>query len=68
MSGSTETSGGGIGFGGLLAILFIGLKLAGYIDWSWWWVLGPLWIPLAMIAALFVFFLIFFFVVDTIKL
>lgn len=42
---------GGIGFGGLLAILFIGLKLGGVIDWSWWWVLSPLWIPLALILA-----------------
>ena len=43
------TSSGGIGFLGLLAILFIGLKLTGNIDWSWWWVLSPLWIP-ALVA------------------
>lgn len=35
---------GGIGFVGLLTILFIGLKLTGYITWSWWWVLSPIWI------------------------
>ena len=35
------------GFCGLLTILFIGLKLTHYIDWSWWWVLSPLWIPIA---------------------
>lgn len=39
---------GGIGFTGLLTILFIGLKLTGYIDWSWLWVLSPLWIPFAI--------------------
>jgi len=33
-----------IGFTGLLTILFIALKLTGYIAWSWWWVLSPLWI------------------------
>lgn len=33
-----------IGFTGLLGLLFIGLKLAGYITWSWLWVLSPLWI------------------------
>lgn len=33
---------GGIGFFGLLTILFIGLKLAGFIDWSWFWILSPL--------------------------
>ena len=39
---------GGIGFSGLLAIVFIALKLTGYIAWSWWWVLSPLWIPAAI--------------------
>jgi len=43
MSNNTSTS-GGIGFPGLLTVLFIGLKLTGYISWSWWWVLSPLWI------------------------
>ena len=33
-----------IGFIGLLTVLFIGLKLTGLIDWSWWWVLCPIWI------------------------
>ena len=33
-----------IGFIGLLTLLFIGLKLIGYIAWSWVWVLSPLWI------------------------
>lgn len=30
----------------LLTVLFVGLKLGNVIDWSWWWVLSPLWIPL----------------------
>jgi len=34
----------------LLTLLFIGLKLTGFIDWSWWWVLSPLWLPLAIVA------------------
>lgn len=42
------TSGGGIGFFGLLTIVFIVLKLTDVIDWSWWWVLSPLWIPVAV--------------------
>ena len=42
----------GIGFGGLLAIVFITLKLTGYIDWSWWWVLAPLWIPIAIVMVI----------------
>lgn len=32
----------------LLLILFIGLKLGGIIDWSWWWVISPIWIPLIL--------------------
>ena len=46
MSENSQISNGGcgIGFPSLLALLFIGLKLTGYINWSWWWVLSPLWI------------------------
>jgi len=40
---------GGIGFLGLLGLLFIGLKLTGYITWSWWYVLMPLWGPIALV-------------------
>ena len=43
MSDSNSSS-GGIGFVGLLTIVFITLKLCGVITWSWWWVLAPLWI------------------------
>ena len=46
---STKTNSGGIGFLGLLTILFIGLKLTGNIAWSWWWVLAPTWVPIALI-------------------
>ena len=45
---SSSASSGGIGFSGLLTVLFIGLKLTGYISWSWLWVLSPLWIPLTI--------------------
>jgi hypothetical protein len=40
MTDKTSSS-GGIGFVGLLTILFIALKLTGFIVWSWWWVLSP---------------------------
>jgi hypothetical protein len=46
---SQSSAAGGIGFAGLLAILFIALKLTGVITWSWVWVLAPLWIPLAIV-------------------
>jgi len=41
---TTVQTSSGIGFTGLLAIVFITLKLTHVIDWSWWWVLSPLWI------------------------
>ena len=43
---------GGISFCGLLAIVFITLKLAeigSVANWSWWWVLSPLWVPMAIV-------------------
>ncbi len=42
----------GPGFLTLLGLLFIGLKLAGCIDWAWWVVLAPIWAPLAIAAVL----------------
>ena len=35
-------------FPNLLGLLFIGLKLTHYIDWSWWWVLSPFWMSLLL--------------------
>lgn len=45
-----NNSGGGIGFLSALTILFVALKLLGKIDWSWWWVLSPIWIPILLVA------------------
>ena len=42
----------GIGFFGLLTILFIAFKFLGVIEWSWIWVLSPLWISGAIVIAL----------------
>lgn len=50
---NSSSNGGGIGFTGLLTIVFIILKLTDVIDWSWWWVLSPIWISL-LIAVVFV--------------
>lgn len=43
-----SSSSGGVGFTGLLIIVFIVLKLTKFIDWSWWWVLSPIWISLVL--------------------
>ena len=42
---------GGIGFTGLLTIVFVILKLLEKIDWSWWWILSPIWIPVVLLLA-----------------
>ena len=44
MMDNNSNSKTGIGFTGLLQLLFIALKLVGVIDWSWIWVLSPRWI------------------------
>jgi len=50
----SDTNKGGIGFVGLLTILFIGLKLTGYITWSWIWVLAPIWISIIVVVIIFI--------------
>jgi hypothetical protein len=40
---SENKSSGGIGFFGLMFLIFMTLKLTKVIDWSWWWVTAPLW-------------------------
>ena len=54
MKAEKEMAGGGIGFIGLLAIVFITLKLLGKIDWSWWFVLAPLYLVPVIIGVIFV--------------
>ena len=41
----------GIGLDIILFVVFLILKLTGDIDWSWWWVTSPLWIPIAIVVA-----------------
>lgn len=41
MSGKTQINNYGVGFLTLLGLLFVGLKLTGFISWSWFWVLSP---------------------------
>ena len=45
-----ENTSSGIGIGMILFIVFLVLKLANVIDWSWWWVTSPLWIPFVVAA------------------
>lgn len=38
----------------VLCIIFIVLKIVGVINWSWWWVVSPLWINLALVVLIYV--------------
>jgi fatty acid desaturase len=45
----------------ILTLIFIALKLMGYITWSWWWVLSPVWICFSLMFVLVFVFTIFWF-------
>ena len=49
-----------IGFTTLLVIAFIVLKLCKVIDWSWWWVLSPIWVPIALVLVVYALIILFF--------
>ena len=57
-SSASSTTSGGVGFFGLLTICFIVLRLLNVINWSWWWVISPLLIPLVIVAVIFIGFVI----------
>lgn len=44
----------GVGLPTILFVVFLVLKLTGNIDWSWWWVTSPLWIPVAFAVTILV--------------
>lgn len=60
---SSSNASGGIGFAGLLTIVFIVLKLLDKIDWDWVWVLSPLWISVALaVLVLIIFGIVYMFI------
>lgn len=55
----SSSSIGGMSFGGVLALIFVVLKLCKVITWSWWWVLSPIWISWGLALVLILFLLLF---------
>ena len=51
---SNSSNSSKLGFLSLLTLLFIGLKLTNFIDWSWWWIIAPLWGPVLIFILIFV--------------
>lgn len=52
----------GIGFTGVLTIVFIILKLCNVISWSWLWVLSPMWISLAICIIVIIIYFLYYLV------
>ena len=66
-SSAGSASSGGIGLGGAVFIVFLVLKLCSVIDWSWWWVTAPLWIPLAIFLGILGLILVIALIIAIIK-
>lgn len=54
MEENKTTISGGVGVLGLLGVAFVILKLCKVINWSWWWVTAPFWIPVGVTVLLIV--------------
>lgn len=66
MSNKTNSS-SGIGLGTILFVVFLVLKLTGNINWSWWWVTAPLWIPVVLVGAVLLLIFLFAIIDKTIN-
>lgn len=51
----------------LLFLLFLGLKLGGVINWSWWWITAPLWGPIVVTIAIIIIVAIVYFFIGIVK-
>ena len=60
MSKNNSNSSNGIGLFSLMFLIFMTLKLMGYITWSWWWVTAPLWGGFALIGVIAIIAVVFF--------
>ena len=49
-----DSSSKGLGLCDVLTVVFIVLKLIGVIDWNWWWVLSPVWIPVIIVVIAYI--------------
>jgi len=66
MSNNSSSSSGGVGFVGVLTIVFIVLKILGHITWSWWWVLSPIWISVVLVIGIIALIFGFIFIKEAI--
>ena len=64
MGDGNKSTSGGIGFVGLLTILFIALRLCHVIEWSWVWVLSPLWISALLVVVFLLVMVVIYAILD----
>jgi hypothetical protein len=67
MSKKITTSYTGLSFLQVLTIVFVALKLTNVINWSWWFVLMPLWLPITIVLSVMFFVLVSIFLIKAIK-
>ena len=67
MSNNNNNSSSGLGLGSVLFIVFLVLKLTNHIDWSWWWVTSPLWIPVVIVVSVFLIGILFAWIDSLLK-
>lgn len=65
-SNKTDVTTGGLSLTTILFLIFLVLKLTGYITWSWWWVTAPLWGGIVLLIAIAVFILLIFCIIGLI--
>jgi len=64
---SIKVEGPNMGFGGVLFLIFLVLKLVGVIHWSWWWITVPLWGPLVLTLVIFGFLVLLSAIAEALK-
>ena len=64
MENSSKGIGCGVFLAALLTVAFVVLKLCNVIEWSWWWVISPLWIYAGLSVIVFIIALIIFIIAD----
>ena len=65
MDNKNNGTSGGLGFGTVLFLIFLVLKLCNVITWSWWWVTAPLWISAILWVLILAGVFIYYYLEDT---